>query len=207
LAPALSDAHNMRGLCLANSGRLMEARAAYERALAIDPGHALALSNLAGLDIKRNPLSAAKRLTMAAGMDPQEAVIQDNLGVAAHNFVLHLQWVIVAGGLIEGLVVGSGGSHAGRLVVVAALGVLVLVAAGYFVAQLPRGYRRSPITLARSMSEDVWVRLIILGIVVGIVCLIAFGGRAAAEANTGRLMLFAVVGGVAALIRRRRDQP
>ena len=204
LSPNWSDAHNLRGLCLSSAGRPDDARAAYARALTIEPGHALALSNLAALDIRNNPLSAAKMLTMAAGMDPQQAIIQHNLAVAAHNFVLHLQWAVVAGGLVEGVVVGSGGSHTARTIVVASLGVLVLVAAGYFVAQLPRGYRRSPLMLVRSLSHAVWVRLIILGFIAGFVCLVAFGDKAAAEANTGRLMLFALVGGVATLIRRAK---
>jgi len=204
LAPTWADAHNIRGLCLSRMGLRADARAAYEHVLALEPGHALALSNLAALDVKRRPMAAAKKLTIAVGMDPQQAIIQNNLRAATHNFVLHLQWLVVAGGLVEGAVVLAGGTRTLRMVVVAALGALVLVAACYFLAQLPRGYRRSAVVLIRSMGQKVGVRLIFLGIVAAIVCVVAFGGHEAAEANTGRLVLLVLVGGVATLIRRVR---
>ena len=205
LAPSWPDVHNMRGLCLAEAGRLTEARAAFQHTLSLDPGHGLALSNLAGLEIRRNPLEAAKKLTMAAGMDPQESVIRENLGAAAHNFVLQLQWLVVGGGLIEGIVASSGGSRAARTIVLALLGLFVLIAAGYFVAQLPRGFRRSPLTLLRSIGDAGQARLLFLGLVFVIVCAIAFGSQESVDVMTGRLMLLAVVGGVVALVRKYRN--
>jgi Flp pilus assembly protein TadD len=205
LAPAWADVHNMRGLCLGDAGREMEARRAFQQALAIDPQHALALSNLASLDIRRNPLDATRKLTRAAGMDPQESVIRHNLATAAHNYVLYLQWVVVAGGLVEGVVVSSGGSRAVRVTVLAVIGLLVVAAAGYFVAQLPRGYRR-PVQFIRNLGDAGRARLVILGFVLGICGVIAFADRETSEAMTGRLMFFAVVGGVITWVRTSRSR-
>jgi Flp pilus assembly protein TadD len=48
-SPGKARVHNNLGYAYERAGRLREAREAYLRALAIDPGHALARGNLEGL--------------------------------------------------------------------------------------------------------------------------------------------------------------
>lgn len=204
LAPGTPDVHNLRGLCLSSLGRAEEARAAYQQALAIEPQHALAMSNLAALEIKRNPLSAARRLTRAAGAAPQERLIHANLRVAARNFALQVQWLMILGGLVLAVVAESHGSRVAREAIAVVVGALALVAGAYFVAQLPRGYRRSPVGLVRSFGVSGWAQVVVFCFLTALVYLVGFGDQAQVDEGSGRLVTFAVVNAVAVLVRRSR---
>ncbi len=204
LAPGAADVHNLRGLCLSRLGRTDEARAAYRRALAIEPQHALAMSNLAALEIKRNPLSAARRLTRAAGVAPQERLIHGNLKVAARNFALQVQWLMILGGVVLAIVAESNGSRVAREAIAVGLGVLAVAAGAYFVAQLPRGYRRSPVGLVRSFGVSGWAQVVVFCFLTALVYLVGFGDQAQVDDGSGRLIVFAVVNAVAVLVRRSR---
>jgi tetratricopeptide (TPR) repeat protein len=82
-APASASAQNTLGTVLDALGRLTEARAAYEKAAALDPGAAWALNNLCYLDFRLGRLDEARRQCQAAiRLSPGLSAAHNNLGLA-----------------------------------------------------------------------------------------------------------------------------
>jgi Flp pilus assembly protein TadD len=195
LAPGSASTHNLRGMCLARAGRRGEARAAYERALAIDPQHALAMNNLAAMDVLRNPLRAARGLTAAASADPQHQVIHRNLAIVTHNLVYQLRWVILCGGLVEVALAYGGAPRWSRTVVLATIAILVLTIGIRFVRSLPRGTRRSPQALFAGLRGRTAVALLYLVIAGSVVSTVALGSPGTRDGATRLLVQLLVIGG------------
>ncbi len=71
LAPHNADAHNVMGLVLSELGRRAESDAEYREALRLDPGHAMALHNIAVNQANAKMLhSAPAGFRRAAAVDP-----------------------------------------------------------------------------------------------------------------------------------------
>jgi Flp pilus assembly protein TadD len=152
LAPANPEIHNMRGMALARAGRTDEARAAYERALELDPHHTHALNNLGALDARRRPVRAARRLSAAASLDPQRELFRNNIGVVAGNILTRLMQALIVAGMVIALARILGAPLWVRLVLVAVTAVAFGVGLHRATRSLPRGLRRSPRLLWRNLS-------------------------------------------------------
>jgi tetratricopeptide (TPR) repeat protein len=73
-APQLAEAHQRLGLVLQAVGRLSEAAAAYQRALALDPEYVAALIGLGEIEAQfGHPDSALQRFDTAIEIDPHQA--------------------------------------------------------------------------------------------------------------------------------------
>jgi len=78
------DAINGLGIAYARARRPQQARATFERLLAVDPSNAFALANVGALDLERGDLDAARRrFEDAAHADPTSSPAQAGLGVVA----------------------------------------------------------------------------------------------------------------------------
>lgn len=104
LAPHSPGAHVVQGVAAGCQGRVAEERDAYRRALALDPTHATALSNLAAIDANRGRLGGAARfLTAALRNDPHHASALALLDVVGVRLLRRLTVVTVLGGLVAAL--------------------------------------------------------------------------------------------------------
>jgi tetratricopeptide (TPR) repeat protein len=82
-APCHPDLHYLRGLALAASGKLAEARAALEFALVLEPARHDALMALGSVAMRQNdPVTAAAAFRKALGARPGDADAAGNLGLA-----------------------------------------------------------------------------------------------------------------------------
>jgi tetratricopeptide (TPR) repeat protein len=80
LAPGNPDTHVLLGLAYGGLGNAGAAEQCYRRALAIDPAHTYARSNLSTLDLRRGRFGAALAgFREAASTDPQETLFHRNI--------------------------------------------------------------------------------------------------------------------------------
>ncbi len=175
LAPDEADAHNLLGVICRSLEDRAGAELAYRAALAVDPAHALARSNLALLTLGQGGTEAVMAgLREAAASDPQQGAIHRNMAlVAVLGLVRKGTWLSLVDLLViwVTLAFGSGpGSWPARLVVcgLILLGWLVLI--GWWLRGL-RPYLRSlvPGALGRLMrSSD--ARWAVGGIAISVVC-------------------------------------
>jgi tetratricopeptide (TPR) repeat protein len=101
LAPEIAETHYLCGVALRALHRGEEARAAYLRALEIDPQHMQSLNGLALLDQGRWRLSSAERgFRGALSADPQHQAPQGNLEALYLLRLWCLGWLAVAGAVI-----------------------------------------------------------------------------------------------------------
>ena len=131
-APGLADPHFMVGFVQDRAGDREAAKAAYRRALEIDPQHASALNNLGNMHLTR--LGRQLRFYVSAlRADPQSSVSQQNLVLVVMRtlFAVVVMSLVAADlGAIGVVATGGGGSLFGWVVGAALLlGVVVMVAA------------------------------------------------------------------------------
>jgi tetratricopeptide (TPR) repeat protein len=109
LAPDRADPHVLLGLAYGAHGNRFAETQCYERALAIDPQHAYARSNLAAQHLRSGKLSQAMRgFRAAASSNPQEAQFHRNIAATALGSLIrfgYLYAVVVV--LVVRLVVAS----------------------------------------------------------------------------------------------------
>lgn len=80
LAPDTADPHVLLGLAYAGRGDRRAAEECYRQALAIDPDHAYARSNLSALRLRRGQYAEALRgFQAAASADPQQTLFHRNI--------------------------------------------------------------------------------------------------------------------------------
>lgn len=118
LAPDDADAHNLLGVIHRGLEDRVAAERAYRAALAIDPTHALARSNLALLTLGRAGTDEVMAgLRAAAASDPQQQAIHRNMALVAVLALVRrgtwlgladllAVWVVLADGSAAGLVRG-----------------------------------------------------------------------------------------------------
>lgn len=90
LAPDEAYAHFCLGHCLHVMDRRRKAVKCYERALALDPNHAVALNNLAVLRMEKAPLRAARDLQAALSADPGFELSKFNIRCVVARYSLYL---------------------------------------------------------------------------------------------------------------------
>jgi Flp pilus assembly protein TadD len=171
LAPDDADAHNLLGVIQRALENRASAEQAYRQALAIDPTHALARSNLALLNLGRAGTEEVMAgLREAAASDPQQAAIHRNMALIA---VLALTRKSMVLALLDLLLVWSVTilTRDGT-VRLCAFGLIVLgwlVVGGWWLRRL-RPYLRSLVAAAFGrlvrLSDARWG---LLGIVIGVV--------------------------------------
>jgi Flp pilus assembly protein TadD len=96
LAPGQADGHFVLGYAALQAGRPMEAERAFRETLAIDPGHSMALNNLAVVEVRRkNVRGALAGFRGAVGTDPRNRTAVTNFESIGRN-VIHdrLRWVV-----------------------------------------------------------------------------------------------------------------
>ena len=201
LAPASADVHNLIGLCLTRLGPRREAREEFRRALQLDPHHALALNNLAAMDLRWNSLRAVRGLAAAAGADPQRQLIHLNLAVVTHNLVFQLRWAVIGGGLLE-IVLAYGAAPRGlRLTLLMVIATLVLAAVWNFARSLPRGVRRSPLRLLAGFRGRTALGIVYLLFAGLVTVAVALGTDATRDWGARWLAQMAVIGLVLVALR------
>jgi Flp pilus assembly protein TadD len=160
LAPDDADAHNLLGVVYRGVEDRVSAERAYRTALAIDPAHALARSNLALLTLGRaGTEEVLAGLREAAASDPQQDAIHRNMAlVAVLGAARHATWLSLAGLLVVWFVLALAegpGALVARLVVLGLIVVAWAVLAGWWLSRL-RPYLRSlvPAAVARLMRSS-----------------------------------------------------
>lgn len=172
VAPHSADAHNLAGLCLDGLNQADAARAAYQEALRLDPQHAMAMNNLATLDVGIFRLrDAARGFGTAASLEPDEELPRQNLRMLTIRLAARILIVAAVGAIALAVTLAAEAPWWSRFLVGAALlggtGWFVQVSRGY----LPRGMALSWRTLIGALG---WIERIWIGItVVALCCLVA----------------------------------
>lgn len=142
LAPDAADSHFTVGFVAGHRRDHRTAVEAYRRALAIDPGHATAMHNLALLQSGGDVRRIAEGVGGALRLDPQRADFRRTLDHQTRRTVVRIWASTVLGGLLAlGSAVATDPDRpfvVGAVVVVAAL----LLWWGLTLRSLPRGVRR-----------------------------------------------------------------
>ncbi|MCI0688138.1 MAG: tetratricopeptide repeat protein [Sporichthyaceae bacterium] len=101
LDPHDADGFVLLGLAADKHKRRDEERAAYHKALELDPDNAAAMNNLAAMDLNRGRLGrAARQVTAALQMDPHEQVLRANLDQLALRLLGRLLNAMLLSGFV-----------------------------------------------------------------------------------------------------------
>ena len=101
LAPHEAQAHVVLGMAASALKRKAEERAAYEEALRLNPESAIALNNLAAMDIDSARLGrAARNVTAGLSLSPSEEILQRNLDAVALRLMVRLMNVVLLTGFL-----------------------------------------------------------------------------------------------------------
>jgi len=109
LAPLEPEAHLALGQASAAAGRRDLARHAFQRTLALDPQHAVAHNELAGLNLNgrlpEGPRALAEAVTgfaTAVRTDPADAVLRYNLDITLRHFLVRIAHLVFIAAFIVG---------------------------------------------------------------------------------------------------------
>lgn len=177
LAPNDADAHNLLGVVYRTLEDKDGAGAAYRAALAIDPTHALARSNLALLTLGRaGHEQIMAGLREAAAIDPQQAVIHRNMALVAVLTLVRWGLFLALADLLSAVLLLTGVDRPGLAARLAVAGLIVVswvVAVGWWLHR-QRPYLRSlvPAALDRllRMSDARWG---VIGLAGAVLCALA----------------------------------
>lgn len=155
MAPHDPDVHVVAGLA---AGRLKQKeveRASYREALRLDPDNAMALNNLAAMDVGGIRLGrAAKRLVAGLRLAPEEKILKENLDAVGRSLIARLLLVALLCGLGHIVLIHITGAWAQR----AAVGAGFALVSGLLVWQamrhLPAGSRRFLRSLPRRAQRE-----------------------------------------------------
>lgn len=175
LAPHQADVHNLVGVVHRALENRPEAERAYRTALAIDPTHALARSNLALLQLGRGTAETMAGLRAAAASDPHQDSIHHNMAlVSVLSLVRRGTWLAqadLAASLVAYGAWHTPGTGAGpRLVVLGVLALGWLTAIGGWWWRL-RPYLRTLVPAAvRRLMRRSHARWGMAGIAAAVAC-------------------------------------
>lgn len=214
LAPNSPDAHNLAGLCLDRLGLSDQARVAYAKALELDPQHALAMNNLATLDIGVFRLRRASRgFSSALALEPDAPLVQENLRVLMWRLSYRLFLTVLGAAAVVGILVATTDTWLPRALV----GCVLLVLCGWLAESsrraLPRGISRSWRAIASRLGFRGWCYAVVVVFALVCVCAMAFAPHAVAVSFGLSLLVVlrilgllvivtAVIGAVVSLFRR-----
>lgn len=172
LAPHEPSAHVVIGLALGRLGRPDDERRAYERALQLDPQNAMAVNNLAAMDIDKVRLGTGiKKIVSGLRLEPNERVLQQNLDIIALRTMQLLAGVTLLSLFVLLGITALGGQWQYR----AGLGIILLIGYAALIwwplRHLPSGARRHLRGLPRRMTA--LQRLFGAGLVVGALAVLA----------------------------------
>jgi Flp pilus assembly protein TadD len=163
LAPDVADAHFTVGFVAGHRRDHRTAVAAYQRALALDPGHATAVHNLALLQSGGDVRRVAEGVGGALRLDPQREDFRATLDDVTRRTVVRT-WASTVVGSLVALVAAPATDPRQPVVTVATLTVAVLVVWwGYTVRSLPVGVRRHAQAVVR--AEPPLVALLVVAVV------------------------------------------
>jgi len=205
LAPHEADAHFVVGMVAHRRNEVAQARAAYRRALELDPSHAYALNNLTVLDGLHRTVSASRGFASALRIDPQNPVVRENLDALLVNFALVL-FLIGGAGVLAALAAVRGGSDAAPVVVAIGFTVALAVYVGWVATQVPRGVRRYAVRRWRHSGLAVW-NSVLAAVEIGIVYVVCFaphGEEIGMIALRPVLLTLVILGVRTAMARSRR---
>ncbi len=190
LAPNSPDAHNLIGLCLRHLGKHDQARAAFTKALEIDPNHAPALTNLAGMDLGFFRLrKAARGLGAAVAIDPQHPAYRSNLHLLVSRLSARALLLILLGAIVLGIAVASEARWEVRALLGAALVGASLWLVQWSRSHLPRGLAGSWRTLFGDLGWADRARLGLTCVALAALTVMAFAPHDIALAAGGALLL------------------
>lgn len=151
LAPNEPDAHFTLGLVAHRTSHYDVARAAYERTLALDPNHAMAMHNLTVLQGGVRLSRSARGFSAALQMAPQESVLLGNVDGLAVSFIRRVYFAALVA-LVLGLVAIflSTGDEDPQRITRWSVGVGILVLAGV---------AAYAVSLARSLPDGIRIYL------------------------------------------------
>jgi tetratricopeptide (TPR) repeat protein len=157
LEPNSPDAQVQIGVALAAEADIDGARAAYLRALSLDPGNSAALNNLAVLDLQSGAHDAAARgLAAALAADPQGTVARRNLDAMAVRVLRRVGWWLALSPVPALVAAGQGHPGIARVLAAAVLLALPLTVLRWWRALIP-GQRRILRSLPRRLRAASWV--------------------------------------------------
>lgn len=166
LAPHEPSAHIIAGLT-AGALQLTDAeQASYHEALRLDPDNAIAMNNLAAMDMQSFRLGrAAQRVVAGLQLDPHEEILRRNLDMVVVRLMVRLFNVMLLTGFLMFLTIGqTGGTWGPRALVGAALISGYALVAWLTLRHLPPGARRYARGLPRRMN---WPqRFLLAGLVI-----------------------------------------
>lgn len=202
LAPNEPDPHNLVGLCLDRLGNSEGARVAYQNALRLDPEHAIAMNNLATVDLDAGRLGrAAQGLRRTLGIDPQARLSQRNLDLVVVKGCHRLFLVLLGAAIVIGIEIAAAAPWWVR----GATGVALLsgigMAARRFATHLPRGFGAGLPSLWRRVGWGARRILALFVFALGCVSFMAFAPReVGAAAGIGLLVTLQYVGVVMIIV-------
>lgn len=193
LAPAEPSVHYICGQVSRAAGDKQEARAHFERTLALDPEHSSAINELGRLKLESGQsAAAAEHFIQAARIEPGQSVYGHNVEIAvarAERSVRSLvRWVIYSSWLVVILALAMSAralpERVATLSVVVAGAVVVLAAWRIQLHRMPRQAR--PLFQSRSMLAALAVS--VSSLLVGVTA-VEFGPRQSAVTSLGVLAL------------------
>ncbi|MCW2854682.1 MAG: Tetratricopeptide repeat protein [Marmoricola sp.] len=140
LAPHVSTTHTLVGMCYANLDLTDSATAAYLEAIRLNPNDAMALNNLAAIQMNNGSLSKASA-TLRSGLSasPQEAILRLNYDVVLLKLMRRLYVALYVVFLVQMQLATSKAPYPARIGVGLALVALCAAASAQVTRNLPRG--------------------------------------------------------------------
>jgi len=180
LAPDEPDAHFVVGVVAQHRGQDDVARQAYERTLALDPEHAMAMNNLTTLSGGRRVAEAAQGYARALRHDPSMSIAQQNLTALVVSFPLRIYaGAVVAAVVGLAFVTGHGGPGPASVVVAALFLLGALGYAAVVVRSLPRTVRRYAARTLRHDYGALWNTFVMLAgsVLAVLICVAPLGAE------------------------------
>ncbi|WP_300683292.1 tetratricopeptide repeat protein [Nocardioides sp.] len=207
LAPNEPDTHFLTGVVLAERNEVAEARASYERALAIDPEHVASINNLTVLRGVYRIVGASRGFASALRINPQIGVARENLDLLVLNFTL-LLYLLGAGCLIAAGIVVKVNDGPGVPTYLAAVGVTAALVGyvGLTARGVPRSVRRYAWSVWKETGTAQWNTLLaVAAVVVAYVVCFAEAGPQITPIALRPVLLGLVILGVRWVVLRSRS--
>lgn len=174
LAPHAPDAHIVAGLTAGLLKRRRDERTSYLEALRLDPQNAIAMNNLAAMDVRGFRFGrATRRIVAGLRMDPQEKVLHANLDGVLVSLVARLFVVVLVCGIGLVVILNRTGAWAPRAALAGGMLLVCGLVAARTVRHLPRGARLLLRGLPQRLDQDERVLAILLVVLAAAIVVVA----------------------------------